>query len=218
MRVPLDKPSTWIKFLLYVLPIGLAILAPPGHPLREKAYYIAAILLAFVLHLVNEALWIESLDKSRQATDLQAVLENVEFIGVLLPEGKIRASLFVLDREGSNHVVRQSYNMERFQDQTIRIPRHLGCTGESWLHKRQVFCNDKRQFLDGTKGITPEEAKKVWKDLAWICTTPILSKKNEVMAVLAIDGNHDLTSDQIEMTKQFGTKAAQVCKRILDGK
>jgi hypothetical protein len=135
------------------------------------------------------------------------------------PKQRLRSNiLFVCydsDKNVGKYRIRYSYKMDVFSDKLIEIPINMGCTGEAWRTKNQIWGDKKIIFSSSPFRIPDEELEKVPKDLEWVCSTPIVDRNGNVAAVLNFDGNRSLGNKQKDEIKKHCQKIAEDLKDII---
>jgi len=207
-----------IPFLLgllsYLFVVVLALIAIPkiGKPLKVFMLIVAILLYGWNYYSNKQEMtqsFKDELIKSKFAT-----IERFQHFN---PEQRLRVNIFKQHRRGKEifYTITYSYNMDNDADKLIEIPDNMGCTGEAWNSKKQVWGDQKRIFEEGRYRVPDEELKKVPADLVWICSTPILGKYGEVMAVINIDGNRHVEEKQKEEIKKHCNLLADELKSLL---
>jgi len=99
--------------------------------------------------------------------------------------------------------------MDSYDDKNLEVPLNMGCTGAAWQSKQQKFVL-RKDFQQEAKHYLPEsEWKKVWKDITWICSTPVF-KNHQIIAVLNIDGDKNPGVEVQERIKRKGQSLADL--------
>ena len=153
------------------------------------------------------------LSETKRESIARAILPIVNGTKHWAPKMRTRANVFFLDKEKSEYYIRYQYNMDNFDDKNIRIPTHMGCTGDAWRTQDQVWCLANEIFSDGNYRVPQEWLKTVPKDIKWIVSTPIRVDGN-VIAVLNIDGNQNLSKEAEDAMGQQSRQLAEALGRI----
>lgn len=195
----------WAGFAVFEFATVLAIISIPSTVLgrTSKALF---LILSFLLYFFS-AVGIGQLLKFKVKNEIRTKLSQVDVLKNLEPSQNLRSNIFLFNKKSGKYYIVESYNMNIDCDRTIEIPENMGCTGEAWRTKTQVWGEKNRIFKDGNHRLPEEPLKKVRKDLEWICSTPIV-KNQKVIAVLNFDGNKQMNVSQKETIKQHANRVA----------
>lgn len=149
--------------------------------------------------------------KKEQAEKLLSTVDN---INSLMNGQRLRSNIFCLNRKKDKYCIRYSYNMNGYNDKNILIPVNMGCTGEAWRDRRQVWGKRDKIFKSGDFRIPAEELNKVPEDIQWICSTPIVDNNGEMIAVMNFDGNREMSQTEEELIKKHCEKICEELKEI----
>jgi hypothetical protein len=185
--------SFWTRFAIFEFATVLAIISIPSTILGSTTK-VLFLVLSFPLYFFSET-GIGQLLKLKVKHEIQTKLSQVDVLNNLEPSQNLRANIFLLNKKGGKYFIVESYNMNTDCDRTIEIPENMGCTGEAWRTKTQIWGEKDRIFKDGNHRLPEGPLKKVRKDLEWICSTPIVNNQ-KVIAVLNFDGNKKMTESQ----------------------
>lgn len=152
----------------------------------------------------------------KERTDfVKNALQWIQPIKELSDGHMLRANVCIRnDKEGYYSIEKGWHlNMDHHNDRYIKIPINRGCTGNTWTRTTQIW-QDYPEIFDDKRadGLPKQEIEKVWADMRWICSTPIISK-NKVVGVLNIDGDQDLTK-QNESNGKYKELIKNVASRI----
>lgn len=178
---------------------------------------IIIVCAVFVIYSINQFYSSKKISEKIKAKIISTLLKSIDQFRQFIPEQKLRSNIFFLYKKGKGRVyrIKYSYNMDESEDKNIEIPENLGCTGEAWRTKHQVFGTQEKIFRAGEYKVPEDQLKKVPSDLKWICSTPILDYKGDVIGVMNFDGNRELNPDQIEQIKGHCQRTSEELKEIL---
>jgi hypothetical protein len=128
----------------------------------------------------------------------------------------VRANIFQAKQDGPKpvHVITHHWNMDSHDDKNLEIPLNMGCTGSTWQSGKQNFTLRDHFKQDAKHYLPADQWAKVWKDMTWICSTPIY-KENRVFAVLNLDGDGNPDSDTIRRIEKKGQSLASVIEDLI---
>ena len=192
MNIKILKKSTfWVGFLILFVPFVVPIYLPNDSSVRiviflvfSLIYYSHCILVeketerdkAFTREQKENEL--KKYFASKDKENIERILSFCDIINNFFDNNlkqRIRSNIFLLETNLNSYKIYAQYNMLRYRDYHIAIPKNKGCTGEAWLTKNQVWAN-RYQIFDGLHRLTLEESQKIDKDLHWVCSTPILQQ------------------------------------------
>lgn len=207
----LKTPAFWTGLALYELSTVVAILFIPSTSLNI-VFKMLLIVLSVILYFAWQLFMVNQLSQLKIKQNVQARLADVKGLQHLDQSQNLRANVFILNKRNKYYYIAESYNMETDADKNINIPENMGCTGEAWRNKTQVW-GDKAHILKvGDHRIPEKEVQKVKTDLEWICSTPIVKNRN-VIAVLNFDGNKQMDPTQRNTIKQNASRtASELCE------
>lgn len=201
-------PSFIFGLLLFILIVSIATV-----PLHLKIYYKVFILSgAVALYFFSEYYRYKHLTDKLIANEIKRLLSTAQEFSSKFGQ-RIRSNIFFSKKRNKKtyYYIKHYYNMETFNDKNIEIPENMGCTGEAWRTKSQVWGDKEMIFSRGRLRIPDEQLEKVPEDLQWVCSTPIVDKNGNVIAVMNFDGNGDLTPMQVEEIK---TRCHIICEEL----
>ena len=208
-----STPSFYFGGLLLIISTILAVwkitLALP--------WKIVILILVMFIYSLNQVFQYRRVSSAIKEKLIRSVLKSIEQFNQLIPGHRLRSNIFFFNKKKRIYFIEQQWNMNGFDDKSIEIPENLGCTGEAWRTKNQVFGTKTRIFESGDFRIPLEQLRKVPKDLEWICSTPIFNDNREVIAVMNFDGNKELNQSQMEQIKDHCQKTSLELKEILTG-
>lgn len=186
--------SWWIETLLSRLMIWIAMM---------------------ILYSINEKYKNGEWSKIPREKYITNILSSIEQFRGYNPEQRLRSNIFFYNKKKEKYYVKYHFNMEKHSDKNIEIPKNLGCTGEAWRTKNQIWGDKDQIFLSGPYKIAEEEYRKVSKDLQWICSTPIIDENKDVIAVMNFDGNQMVSDDQKKEVRKRCQEMAEELKGII---
>jgi len=203
----------WVGLAQYLFVIMLTLLAIRTRFLVKMGI----VLVAIILFIGQFTLTNKEITKVFKENIIKTKLATVEQFKYFEPVQRLRSNIFLAKKKNGRVVyfIAHSFNMNENDDKNIEIPENMGCTGEAWNTKQQIWGDKKRIFEEGRYRVPDEELKKVEKDLFWVCSTPILDRHGNVVAVLNFDGNRDLNEKQIEEIKTHCKKIAEELKPFI---
>lgn len=202
----------YISILLFLFFALFALFSPKKLALISK---IIILFIVVILFAFNQAFQYEKLSQQVKKELINSKLETVNQFNHFVPGQKLRSNIFFFNEKKRKYYIKYQYNMDEDRDKNIEIPENLGCTGEAWRTKVQVFGTKDMIFAGGPFRIPEEELVKVSKDLEWVCSTPILDDNGNVIAVMNFDGNRKLIPEQIDQIKSHCRKISAELKDIL---
>lgn len=205
MNALLKSPAFWVGLLGFLFLTILALLSN-----KKRSVWLICILVATGLYTSQYYLNYKENIKEIKEKLIQSKLSSIERFKHFDPSQTLRSNIFLSKQKNGKTIyyVACFYNMDAYEDKQIEILENMGCTGEAWSTKRQVWGDKKRIFQEGKYRVPDDQLKKVWRDLEWICSTPII-KDGNVIAVLNFDGNKRLTRIQQEQISDY-------CKKLID--
>ncbi|MBA7688779.1 hypothetical protein ES703_97268 [subsurface metagenome] len=207
----LKTRAFWTRVAIFEFTIVLAILFVPSTTL-SGTIKVLLIVLSFPLYFFSET-GIGPLLKIRVKQEIQTKLSQVDTLKHLNKSQNLRSNIFLLDKKHKRYYIAESYNMKTDNDRTLAIPENMGCTGEAWRTKMQVWGERDRIFKDGNHRIPEELLKKVKEDLEWICSTPIIKNQN-VVAVLNFDGNKPMNEEHRKIIESHANCVASELSEV----
>ncbi len=177
------------------------------------AWKVIIVFTVVVLYSINQFYHSKKMSEQIKAKLIFGILKSIEQFKHLIPGQRLRSNIFF--KKKVTYKIKYSYNMDEFADKNIEIPVNLGCTGEAWRTKRQIFGPKEKIFIGGEYKVPDEQLKKVPGDLEWVCSTPILNESGDVIAVLNFDGNRVLNPEQQDKIKRHSLRISQDLQEIL---
>lgn len=205
------------RFLLGLLLFGLlTIIAVVQLPVG-KELKVLAILIASILYGLSQLYKADHLTKDEAKNQTQMRLRCVDVVKILQPDQNLRSNVFLWDKKKKVYHIWQYYNMDTDPAKNVtEIPKGRGCTGNAWESKQQTFGDKEDIFGDGKYHLPSDQESKISHDLEWICSTPILNEKRNVIAVLNFDGNKPMYDSQKEFIKQHAERVASELNHVLN--
>jgi hypothetical protein len=122
---------------------------------------------------------------------IQNVMERVRELDYLSPGQSLRANIFHRKLAADTYEMIYQYNMDGASDRGLVIPLNMGVTGEVFRTKTQKIVAKKNFYGVAPYRLPNDLIQKVPNDLQWICSTPIINDKGDVIATLSFDGDRD---------------------------
>lgn len=207
----LKTRAFWARIAVFEFTIMLAILSVPSTALYGTGK-VLLVIISFPIYFLGET-GIRQLLKFKVQHEIQTKLSQVDTLQHLDQSQNLRSNIFLLKKKYKQYYLAESYNMKTDDDRTLEIPENMGCTGEAWRTKMQVWGEKGRIFQDGNHRIPKELLKKVKEDLEWICSTPIIKKQN-VVAVLNFDGNKPMNEEQRKIIESHANCVASELSEV----
>jgi len=205
------KKSFWAGFLLFLL---LTLVAVWTLPILFW-WKCLLVVLSLIFYTTQQLFQWPELTEGLNKKLIEKTLSGVEYFNKFNSGQRFRSNVFFCDHRQKKFYLKYGYNMDNYEDKNIHIPINMGCTGEAWRDRKQVWGDYGKIFSDGSYRIPQEELNKVPKDLQWICSTPILDDTGNVLAVLNFDGNKAVNSEQQQEIKNRGLAMAEELKLVL---
>jgi hypothetical protein len=181
----------------------------------KTAWKVLWIVLMSALFMLQQSMQAKNLfSEAKKENIARAILPIIDGAKQWAPDMRTRANVFFLDKKKAEYYIKYQYNMDNFDDRNIRIPTHMGCTGDAWRTQDQVWCYANEIFSNGNYRVPQEWLKTVPKDIKWIVSTPI-RVDSDVIAVLNIDGNQNLSEEKEGSMGQQSKRLAEALGRIL---
>lgn len=171
---------------------------------------IAIILVCLVLYVLQEAYQTSELYNKLKPEIVEGILASIDKFLKFDDRQRLRSNIFFYKKKNKHYFIKYHHNMETCDDKSMEIPENLGCTGEAWRSKKQVWGDKDKIFKVGDFKVPLEQLEKVPKDLEWICSTPILRDSN-VIAVMNFDGNKPVSQEQ---QKEIMNHCSNTCEKL----
>ena len=202
------KKSFWVGLLLFFLLTSIAVYAL-SISVWCKCFLVALLL---VLYSVQQLFQWPELTEGLNKKLIEKTLSGVESFKKFNNGQRFRSNIFFYNNKQKKFYLKYGYNMDIHEDKNLHIPINMGCTGEAWRDRKQVWGDREKIFNEGSYRVPCEELTKVPKDLEWICSTPIFDDTGNVIAVLNFDGNRAVNIGQQEEVKNHGLAMAEELK------
>jgi hypothetical protein len=202
----------WVGLVLYEVSTVTAIVlfpntqAIPGW--ANTLIKIAVILIMIMLYYLYARYKSDYMTQAERQKLLETMLACVDQVRRLDASQNLRSNIFVFDRKKRIYRIVASHNMADDDDRNVEIPENLGCTGEAWRSRGQVWGPKGHILHVGDHRIPEDQVKKIRTDLEWICSTPITDWDGNVIAVLNFDGNKAMNDEQQLQIKQQASRLA----------
>lgn len=208
----LKTPAFWAGLTLYEFSTIIAIIFIPNTSLNStlKVVFIG---LSFILYFICQIFMVNQLSQLKIKQCVQMRLADIKSLQHLDKDQNLRANIFILNRKRRYYYIAENHNMEADSDKNINIPENMGCTGEAWRNKTQVWGNKAHILKIGDHRIPEKEVTKVRTDLEWVCSTPIV-RNQSVVAVLNFDGNRQMDFTQQDTIKQLANRVTSELSEI----
>lgn len=210
----LITPLFIISALLFLVMAFLAVYGLKFALYKKIVILIILLILFSSLQLLQYQNQYQKISENVKEKLVIGALRTVNQLQQFMPDQRIRSNIFFFNAKKGKYYIKYEFNMDEHQDKNIEIPENLGCTGEAWRTKNQVFGDKNRIFEEGPYRIPLELLQKVPEDLEWICSTPIFNDIKEVIAVVNFDGNRKLNAEQIEQIKSHCIGVSEELREI----
>lgn len=206
----LKTPSFYFGGILVLGPTILALVLLDLSSIRK----VLISIFFLVIYSFNQLFLYKKTSERIKGKLVGGILKSVDLFKSFDQNQRLRSNIFFLKKRKGIYYIKYSHNMSAYGDKNIEIRENMGCTGEAWRTKRQIFGDQNKIYQNGKYRIEDVQLKKVPKDLRWICATPILNDNRDVIAVLNFDGDKDLTPDQITEIKRHCQRLSEELKEI----
>ncbi len=209
----------WVGFLLYeVSTIVAFILLPNARGIPSwgnvlwKGFGIGLTMLLYYLYASYKTNYMSQAQRDEM---LRTMLGCVASLRRLDNLQNLRSNIFIFDRKRKVYRIIAFHNMDSDDDRNVELPQNMGCTGEAWRTKQQVWGPKEHILHVGNHKIPQEQVSKIRLDLEWICSTPITDWAANVIAVLNFDGNKPMSQQQQQEVKQQASRLAGELQHLL---
>ena len=211
----LKTPRFWAGFGLFVLCTAIAVLQLPSPPV-SISYKILLIICGCILYFLSQLYKAGHVTKDEAKNQTQMRLRCVDVLKILKPDQNLRSNIFFWDKKRKVYYIWQYHNMDTDPAKSVtEILKGQGCTGNAWESMQQIWGDKTDIFGNGKYSLPSDQESKVSTDLEWICSTPIVDRKRNVIAVLNFDGDKPMNEDQKKFIKQHAERVASELGQIL---
>jgi len=203
LPVILKQPLFYTGLLLAAIPVAISLALGWSRIAGYHKVFISLAALYMIIYCVNQYFALPDRIRREKTDIVKNILQWIQPINILETSKEIRANVCIRKHFGKDecYVIVNGWhiNMDKYNDKNIKIPINRGLTGTTWNSQAQRWL-DYPEIFDPKRvdGLPAEEMEKVWPEMKWICSTPIV-KNSRVLGILNLDGNLDLlNSDGIK--------------------
>lgn len=171
---------------------------------------VATIFACLVLYVLQETYQTSELYNKLKPEIVDGILASIDKFLKFDDSQRLRSNIFFYKKNQKKYFIKYQHNMETSDDKSMELPENLGCTGEAWRSKKQVWGNKDKILKIGDYRVPSEQLEKVPLDLEWICSTPIL-RDSDVIAVMNFDGNKPVSEEQ---QKEIMNHCSNICIKL----
>jgi len=210
-NISFKEPTFCLSIVLFGITTTISVLTLD----IKLIWKVIIIIIALVIFAIIQLLQARKIGERILGKIIRGDLKTAEQFRYMIPEQRIRSNIFVENKKKRIYNIKYQFNMEGCQDNVIRIPLNLGCTGEAWRTKKQVYGDYSRIRAGGEYKIPDDQLALVPEDLKWVISTPIKDKNGEVIGVLNLDGNKEFSGEQKDKVKRFCNELAEEIQKVL---
>jgi len=180
------------------------------------AYKSLILLFACVLYSATQVFTANQISLQNAKDETLMRLKCVDILRFLDVAQRLRSNVFRWDKKKEKAFIWVHHNMETDPAKNLAELRYgEGCTGAAWKDRCQKWGAENDIYGDGQYALGPDQEEKVSHDLKWICSTPIVNEKRQVIAVLNFDGNMPMEAPQQTSIKEHAARVAAELGSVL---